>query len=278
MKYFFLLFPLLTFGMDDFERDLSNLKAKYQGEYKKEEQIKWQEVIAKEEAPSLSDKFHQTIRHLDLAIFLNYYFFNSGLPPDSELNGMLSSAGPDLDILIKVWNAFDIYLYGNYGVTGQASFSETTSEYSVPNNYLLGLGAYFFNGHPKISPYFSFEAQEQSFVGVNNNLDYSQINILTQLQGSQVTSFNITTGMDIPLNLLEKEGLVRIYLSPSIVAKSELVDKSYEEYISQFQFGIKLKYLFYKSMSIDLGYRGGFYKGQNDQNFNLLFLNLGYRF
>lgn len=280
MKLFFLfcLIPITLFAMDDFEKDLAALKAKYKDTYKKEENVKWQEVVEDEAKPSFSERFHEKFRHLDLNVFFNYYFFNSTFNPDGQIAGQLSSAGPDLDALLKLWKAFDLYIYGNYGFTGEASFVETPTVYSVPNNYLLGVGAYFSNKFPTVRPYVSFELQGQSFVGVNNDLDYSTINVLTQLQAEQVTAFNMTFGTDIPFRIDDKDGLVRAYLTPSILARAELMDATYSQYVTQFQYGIKLKYFFYKSYALDLGWRGGFYQGETSQDYNSFFLNVGFRF
>lgn len=280
MRLFFLfcLLPSILFAVDDFEKDLAALKAKYKEPYRKEEDFKWQEVVEKEAKPSFSERFHKNFRHLDLNVFFNYYFFDSTFNPDGQIAGQLSSAGPEFETLYKLWKPFDLYFYGNYGFTGNATFVETTTVYSVPNNYLLGLGAYLSNDFPTISPYITLEVQAQSFVGVNNNLDYTTINVLTELQPQQVTSFNMVFGTDIPFRVLDKKGLIRAYVAPSILAKSELISQDYEQYISQLQYGLKLKYIFYEPYSLDLGWRGGFNQGLTEQTYNTFFLNLGFRF
>jgi hypothetical protein len=278
MKYLFLLIPLLAFSMDDFEKDLAALKGKYQKDYKKEEVLKWEEIVEKEQKPTFSEQFHDIFRQLDLSIFLNYYTFTTGFQPDGEIFGIITAAGPEVDMQIKAWNLFDIYAYGYYGITKPASFVELTQEYPVPNNYLLGLGAYFYNTPPKVSTYLAFEVQDQSYVGVNQNLDYSVVNVLSQLTASQVTSLNLTTGLDVPLKIFNNPGVFRGYLSPSIVAKSSLTNGGYAENVSQFQFGFNFKYFFYNNTLVDLSYKSGFYKGQSEQTFNLIYLNFGFRF
>lgn len=276
LLFFFL--PACVFAMDEFEKDLANLKQKYKGTYQKEELQKWDQVVEKEAKPTFSERFHEHFRHLDLNVFFNYYFFNNEFNPGGQISGQLSSAGPDLDILYKLWKPFDLYVYGNYGFTGNATFVETTNVYSVPNNYLLGVGAYFNNQFPLISPYVSLEIQQQSFVGVNNNLDYSTVNVLTQLQAQQISSFNIVLGMDVPFRVMDKNGLVRAYLAPTLLAQSTLADQSYEENVAQLQYGLKLKYIFYEPYSLDLGWRGGFNQGVTLETYNTFFLNLGFRF
>ncbi len=280
MKLLFLFFflPAFVFAMDEFEKDLANLKQKYKGDYKKEELQKWDQIVEKEAKPTFSERFHEHFRHLDLNIFFNYYFFNNEFDPGGEISGQLSSAGPDLDTLYKLWKPFDLYVYGNYGFTGTASFVETSNVYTVPNNYHLGIGAYFFNQFPHISPYASLEIQQQSFVGVNNNLDYSTVNVLTQLQAQQISSLNMALGMDVPFRVLDKDGLVRAFLAPSLLAKSTLADGSFEENVAQLQYGLKLKYILYKPYSLDLGWRGGFNQGVTLETYNTFFLNLGFRF
>lgn len=275
---FFFFLPAFVFAMDEFEKDLANLKKKYKETYQKEELVTWNEVIQKEAKPTFSERFHEHFRHLDLNIFFNYYFFNNQFDPGGEISGQLSSAGPELDALYKLWKPFDLYFYGNYGFTGDATFTETTNVYSVPNNYLLGIGAYFFNESPRISPYISLEIQQQSFVGVNNNLDYSTINVLTQLQAQQITSLNMALGMDIPFRVLDKNGIVRAFLTPSLLAQSTLEDQSFEENVAQLQYGLKLKYIFYEPYSLDLSWRGGFNQGITLETYNTFFLNLGLRF
>jgi hypothetical protein len=280
MKFLLLFFllPAFVFAMDEFEKDLANLKQKYKGTYQKEELQKWDQVVEKEAKPTFSERFHEHFRHLDLNVFFNYYFFNNEFNPGGQISGQLSSAGPDLDILYKLWKPFDLYVYGNYGFTGNATFVETTNVYSVPNNYLLGVGAYFYNQFPSISPYVSLEVQQQSFVGVNNNLDYSTINVLTQLQAQQISSFNIVLGMDVPFRVMDKDGTIRAYLAPTLLAQSTLADQSYEENVAQLQYGLKLKYILYEPYSLDLGWRGGFNQGVTLETYNTFFLNLGFRF
>lgn len=274
----FCIFSSFAFAIDEFEKDLANLKQKYKDSYKKEELQKWDQVVEKEAKPTFSERFHEHFRHLDLNLFLNYYLFNNDFNPGGQISGQLSSAGPDLDILYKLWKPFDLYLYGNYGFTGTASFVETTNVYTVPNNYLLGIGAYFYNKFPLISPYVSLEIQQQSFVGVNDNLDFSTINVLTQLQPQQISSFNMVLGMDVPFRVMDKNGFVRAYVAPALLAKSTLQDGSFEENVSELQYGLKLKYIFYEPYSLDLGWRGGFNQGVTLETYNNFFLNLGFRF
>jgi hypothetical protein len=276
LLFFFL--PAFVFAMDEFEKDLANLKQKYKGTYQKEELQKWDQVVEKEAKPTFSENLHEHFRHLDLNVFFNYYFFNNQFDPDGNIAGQLSSAGPDLDLLYKLWKPFDLYVYGNYGFTGEATFVETTNVYSVPNNFLAGIGAYFFNEFPRVSPYVSLEFQQQSFVGVNDNIDYSTVNVLTQLQAQQITSINLALGMDVPFRMMDKNGLIKAYLAPSLIAQSTLADNSFEENVAQLQYGIKMKYIFYEPYSLDLGYRGGFNQGVTLETYNTFFLNLGFRF
>ncbi len=274
MKFFLLFFSFLTFA-DDFEKDLEALKAKYKPSYKKEENQKWEELAKSE---SFWEKYQKTFRKTELTIFFDYYFFQGTIPPDGKINGQLSSAGPYLETNIKLWKWMDLWFYGNYGVTSDASFQETTNEYKVPNNYLIGLGGYFNNQEPTVSPFFSFEYQGQSFVGVNQNVDFSTINALTQLQGGQVTSFNMNVGLDIPVNILNRTATLRAFLNSAISGQFQLMDGSYSENVSYFQGGFKLKYPIMSHFLLDLAATGGNYKGQESQSFLLLLIDLGYRF
>ena len=241
-----------------------------------EEITTWQKTV---ESKTFSEKFHETVRKMDLYVFLNGYNFNGVVSPDTEINANLSSLGPSIDMLFKnLLNPLDLYFYGGFGFTQDATFVETNTLYPVQDNYLWGLGIYLFQDFPKVSPYAAFELQAQSFLGVNNNLDYTTTNFLTELQGEQISSLNFTIGVDIPFHLFEKIGYCRAYISPAIFANTELDDGSYSENVSEIQWGLEFQYRFYKSMLLNLGYRGGVFQGVNRENYNLLSLNLGFRF
>jgi hypothetical protein len=272
-----LFLPYFTFA-DDFEKDLAALKSKYKDQYQIEEKEQWAKVVEKEESGGFSDKFHKVFRNVDLSYFFNYYFFSGTIPPDGQINGQISSSGPYLETRIKLLKAMDLFVYGNYGITSEATFQETTQNYPVPNNYLLGLGGYFSNDFNKTAPYFAFEVQGQSFVGVNYNLDYSTTNAISQLQGGQVTSLNMAVGLDFPFKIFEKPGSFRVYLDSAITGNFKLMDGSYQEDVSFFQGGFKLKSLLTNAFLLNFASTGGFYKGDASQSFVLLYLDLGFRF
>lgn len=274
MKIIFLILPLLLFA-DEFENDLAALKKKYKTPYHIEEISKWQERVKEE---TFYEKFHKLFRQADFYAFLNTYFFQGKITPDIQINAQLSTIGPSLDILAKIGKPFDLYLYGGVGFSQDVWFLEGNQNYPVDNNYLWGLGIYFFNKYPKISPFFSLELQAQSFLGANNEMDFSTVNALSEIQGKQLSSLNFCLGVDIPLKLWEKIGKLRLYLTPALLANTTTYDNSYSENVSEVQYGLEISYKFFNPMLLKLGYRGGTFQGENRESYNLISLNLGFRY